>query len=114
QLGIKKIEFGIGIHAGEATIGSVGSEYRMNYTALGDTVNTASRIQALTKRGKNNLFHTGISVAFSAEFFDGIYKNPPTETHRLRGKEDSMEIVILNEDLIVHLENYLEMQKKAA
>ena len=39
----------IGLHSGEAVVGNIGSEDRMNYTALGATVNLAARLEGLSK-----------------------------------------------------------------
>ena len=46
------LSFGVGIHFGEAVLGLVGTEKRLEYTAIGDSVNTAKRIQENTAAGQ--------------------------------------------------------------
>lgn len=48
----KEVSFGIGVHCGPAIVGNIGCECRMDYTAIGDTVNTASRLEANAKAGQ--------------------------------------------------------------
>ena len=44
-----RLAMGIGVNYGPAVVGDVGSEYSMSFTVIGDTVNTAERLQTLTR-----------------------------------------------------------------
>jgi adenylate cyclase len=49
ELGADEFRIGVGIHTGKAVVGTVGSPRRLDYTAIGDTVNTAARLESANK-----------------------------------------------------------------
>jgi adenylate cyclase len=49
---------GIGIHTGPATLGSIGSEKRQEYTAIGETVNLAAHLEQLTRETDGGILLT--------------------------------------------------------
>ncbi|MFK7991643.1 MAG: adenylate/guanylate cyclase domain-containing protein [Sandaracinaceae bacterium] len=51
QYGVR-IQLAIGIHSGEAIVGNVGSERRMEFTAIGEVVNVAARLEAMARPGQ--------------------------------------------------------------
>jgi adenylate cyclase len=58
-----EINVGIGLHTGEATVGYIGSERRSEYTAIGDTVNLAARLESSAQGGQILTSHAVIEAA---------------------------------------------------
>jgi adenylate cyclase len=55
EKGDARLDIGIGLNYGPVVLGDVGSEYGMSFTAIGDTVNAAARLQVLTRSLKTPL-----------------------------------------------------------
>lgn len=48
----RSVGFGVGVNVGPAVVGNIGCDFRMDFTAIGDTVNTAARLEANAKKGQ--------------------------------------------------------------
>jgi class 3 adenylate cyclase len=87
--GVPVVKFGVGVHTGDVVLGAVGLPERSDYTAIGDTVNTASRMESLTKE-----FHVdAVFSSVTAESLDGngAALRPLGET-QVRGKTATMRV----------------------
>ncbi|MBZ0220793.1 MAG: HAMP domain-containing protein [Candidatus Methylomirabilis sp.] len=76
ERGETALEMGIGLDAGEVIVGNMGSSVRMEYTAVGDPVNTASRLTDLARGGEilvSEFIYSRVAADVVAEEMRGVY-----------------------------------------
>ena len=82
------IRNGVGINTGEAVVGTLGSRQRLEYTAIGDTINLGSRLESITKDYKSNI----VISEFTYEHVKGHFVTKELGDVTVKGKSRPVKI----------------------
>jgi len=97
-LGDYRLKVGIGLNSGDAIVGSIGSEKKLDFTVIGDTVNLASRLESQTKN-----YGAGILISeFTYEGLKNRYPCRAVDMVQVKGKERKVKIyqpMVTDQDL---------------
>jgi len=96
--GRPQLNIGIGLHTGDAIVGNVGGARKLEYTAIGDTVNTAARVESKTKdsiqRYNAHILISGVTLD-ELERWDHFVDVFAMEIDRLKGKHELTQLFVL-------------------
>lgn len=91
RAGLPPLIVRIGLHSGEALVGNFGSEQKLDFTVIGDVVNTASRLEALNKPLDTRILISGATYALVSNRVEAHAKGEQA----IRGKTESLGVLEL-------------------
>lgn len=101
MLGLNEFRLGVGVHIGPALVGTVGGNIKRNYTALGDTVNIAARLQNLSKKFSTELADGNLTVLSTDEVFKRIsFDGLEFQSELLRGRDHQTNFCVLTPEIL--------------
>lgn len=90
KLGVE-LKCGVGIHCGKAVVGNIGCSYRMDYTAIGDVVNVAERLESVAKGGQ--VLVSDRLYGLVSDRFHGAFMGDQS----LKGRQDKVSVYMIDE-----------------
>lgn len=95
QRGLSPVKVGVGVHVGPVVVGNIGDERCLELAVLGDVVNTASRLQALTRRHDARIIVSEKALSLARAQDAETEGFGDAQTAFIRGREGQVEILTL-------------------